>query len=157
MLLSKTRCILADLASKVYVVHRRSELGARSEFTAKALRNPKIEFCLETAVGSIKGSDKVERVELKNLRTGMAFELPVEIVLVRIGVEPNTDLLLGKISLDDKGYAVVNSNCETSIQGVYAVGDIANPVAPTISTAAGMGATAAKALRIWLNRRVPLQ
>jgi thioredoxin reductase (NADPH) len=149
--------ILADFASKIYVVHRRSELSARSEFAEKARRNPKIEFCLETVVSSIKGGNDVEGVELKNLHTGIAFELPVEIVLVRIGVEPNTDLLLGKIELDNNRYVLVNSNSETSAPGVYAVGDVANPVAPTISTAAGMGASAAKSLRTWLNHRVPLQ
>ena len=139
--------ILADLASKVYVVHRRPELGARAEFTKNALNHPKIEFRLETDVSAIKGNDKVETVEL----TSKNGELRVEIVLVRIGVEPNTEFLKGKIELDNKDYIVVNSNCETSRDGVFAIGDAANPVSPTISTAAGMGATAAKVVFRSLN------
>lgn len=138
--------ILADFASIVYVVHRRSELSARSEFIEKARLNPKIEFRLETVVNSIKGLNKVEAVELTNTKTGKAEDLAVDIVLVRIGVQPNTDLLQDKIALDTKGYVVTDRNCETNVAGVYAVGDAANPVAPTISTAAGMGAAAAKAI-----------
>lgn len=149
--------ILADLASKVYVVHRRPELGARAEFTEKAVNHPNIEFRLETVVGAIKGGDKVEAVRLANCKDGTTEELPVDIVLARIGVEPNTEFLKGKIELDDKGYIAVNSNCETSLDGVFAIGDAANPISPTISTAAGTGATAAKALKAWLNRRMPLQ
>jgi thioredoxin reductase (NADPH) len=138
--------ILADFASRVYVVHRRSDLSARSEFTERARQNLKIEFRLETVVNAIKGCSKVESVELTNLTNGKTEELAVEIVLVRIGVEPNTNILKGLIDLDPKGYILINSNCETSFTGVYAIGDAANPVAPTISTAAGMGATAAKAI-----------
>ncbi len=66
--------ILADFASKVYVVHRRSELSARSEFTEKARQNPKIEFRLETVVNAIKGGSKVESVELTNLTNGKTEE-----------------------------------------------------------------------------------
>jgi thioredoxin reductase (NADPH) len=143
--------ILADFASKVYVVHRRSELTTRTEFTEKALNHPKIEFRLETVVNAIKGGSEVEAVELINIKTGKAEEIAAQIVLVRIGVEPNTELLQGKIELDSKGYILVSSNCETSTSGVYAIGDAANPVAPTISTATGMGATAAKAVFISLN------
>lgn len=138
--------ILADFASKVYVAHRRSELKARSEFTEKALDHPKIEFRLETVVNAIKGSSEVEAVELINIKTGKAEEVAAEIILVRIGVEPNIELLQGKIDLDSKGYIQINSNCETSSSGVYAIGDAANMVAPTISTATGMGATATKAI-----------
>ncbi|MGB7207308.1 MAG: FAD-dependent oxidoreductase [Pyrinomonadaceae bacterium] len=138
--------ILADFASKVYVAHRRSELTARAEFMEKASNHPKIEFRLETVVNAIKGGKQVETVELTNIKTGKIEELAAEIVLIRIGVQPNTDLLQGKIELDAKGYILVNSSCETSTLGVYAIGDAANPVAMTISTATGTGATAAKAV-----------
>ncbi len=149
--------ILADTASKVYVIHRRSELSARVEFTERALDHPKIEFRFETVVSRINGNREVEAVELTQISTGKTERLAVDIVLVRIGVEPNSGLLQGKIELDTKGYVLVDSNCETSAPSVYAIGDAANPVAPTISTAAGMGATAAKAIRAWLNLEVPLQ
>ncbi len=137
--------ILADFAAKVYVIHRRAELRARSEFTEKALNHPIIEFRLETAVRSIKGGSKIKAVQLFNAMSGATEEIALDLVLIRIGVEPNTELLQGKIELDNKGYILINNNCETSTPGVYAIGDAANSVAPTISTAAGTGATAAKA------------
>jgi thioredoxin reductase (NADPH) len=143
--------ILADFASKVYVVHRRSDLSARSAFIEKAKLNPKIEFRLETVVNAIKGGSKIESVELTNLTNGKTEDLPAEIVLVRIGVEPNTNILKGLIDLDPKGYIQINSNCETSSTGIFAIGDAANPAAPTISTATGTGATAAKAIFGSLN------
>ncbi len=143
--------ILADFASKVYVIHRRTEFSARPEFIERAKQNPKIEFRFETVVNSIKGGIEVEAVELTNLTNGTTDELTAEIVLIRIGVEPNTRFLKGKIGLDSNGYIPINSICETSVPGVYAVGDAANPVAPTISTAAGMGAAAAKAVFGSLN------
>lgn len=149
--------ILANKASKVYVIHRRSELSARTEFTERALNHPMIEFRRETVVKGINGNSEVEAVEVAQINTGKIEKLAVDIVLVRIGVQPNTELLRAKIELDSKGYILVNSDCETSAPGVYAIGDAANPVAPTISTAAGMGATAAKALQAWLNLQVPLQ
>ena len=149
--------ILADFASRVYVVHRGPKLRARDEFTEKAFGHPKIEFRLETAVREINGGSNVESVEIAHAASGKTEQLRADILLIRIGVEPNTTLLRGKIELDSKGYILVNSECETSSHGVYAIGDAANPVAPTISTAAGMGAIAAKAIRAWLNWKVPLQ
>ncbi len=76
--------------------------------------------------------------------TGKIVSLKVDIVLARICVEPNTALLQNKFELDSNGYILVNVNCETSAPATYAIGDAANSTAPTISTAAGMGATAAK-------------
>ncbi len=72
--------------------------------------------------------------------------LNVEAVLLRVGVEPNTEILGGKIKLDEDGYIKINQNCETNVKGIFAVGDVANPFAPTVSSAVGMGATAVKTL-----------
>ena len=93
----------------------------------------------------------VQFIELENLKTRRVFEKKAEAVLIRIGVEPNTDFLAGKLDLDEQGYIKINQNCETSVEAVYAIGDVANPIAPTVSSAVGMGATAAKAI---LNRRL---
>jgi thioredoxin reductase (NADPH) len=72
--------------------------------------------------------------------------MAVKGVLVRIGVEPNSDLFRGQLQLDEKGYIVVTSQQETNIANVFAIGDVSNPLAPTISGAAGAGATAAKVI-----------
>jgi thioredoxin reductase len=69
-----------------------------------------------------------------------------EAILIRVGVEPNTKLLRGKLDLDENGYVKINQNCETNIKRIFAVGDAANPLAPTVSSAVGMGATAAKVI-----------
>lgn len=143
--------ILAESAEKVTLVHRRKAFSARREFVEQAGRHPKIKILTETSVQKISGNERLESVELKNAATGEILRLPVTALLIRIGVEPNTELLRGKLELDASGYVEINRNCETSVKGVFAVGDVANPLAPTISSAVGMGATAAKAIFSWLN------
>ena len=143
--------ILAGYASKVYIIHRRSELSARPEFVEKARQNPKIELRLNTVVDSIKGSDQIESVEITNVTTRKTEDLTARILLGRIGVQPNTELIKDKVALDPQGYVLIDNNCETNIHGVYAIGDAANPISPTISTATGTGATAAKVIAASLN------
>ncbi len=72
--------------------------------------------------------------------------MAVQGVVIRIGVEPNTELFREQLQLDDEGYALVTSQQETSVANVFAIGDVSNPLAPTISGAAGAGATAAKVI-----------
>lgn len=138
--------ILAETAAKVTLVHRRKTYRAREEFIAQVVKNPKIETLTETAVRKISGNERIESVEIENLQTGEISELPTDALLIRIGVEPNTEIFRGKLEPDKNGYIEINRDCETSAAGVFAVGDVANPTAPTISSAAGMGATAAKAI-----------
>jgi thioredoxin reductase (NADPH) len=138
--------ILSDAARRVTLVHRRENFRAREEFVARVKKNPKIEIFTETIVRGIFGNQEVETIELNNLATGKKFDKNVEAILIRIGVEPNTDFFGEKLDLDERGYIKVNQNCETNVEAVYAVGDAANPVAPTVSSAVGMGATAAKAI-----------
>ena len=143
--------ILAESVSQVVLVHRRKSFSARAEFTQKVKNNSKIEILTETVVREISGGERVEAVTLENSATGNTQVLPTDAVLIRIGVEPNTEFFRGKLELDEKGYIRVDQSCRTSVEGVFAAGDAANPVAPTVSSAAGMGATAAKAIFSWLN------
>jgi thioredoxin reductase (NADPH) len=136
--------ILAETARKVTLLHRRKDFRARAEFLEKARQNPSIEILTETIVTKIIGHEKVEAVEVEN--NNKVFVLPLEAILIRTGVEPNTELFRGKLKLDENGYIEIDSRCETSADKVFAVGDAANPLAPTISSAVGMGATAAKAI-----------
>ena len=137
--------ILAQVAAKVYLVHRSREFRARTEFLDKIKENTKIETLTETRVNKILGSEAVENIELQN-RVGEAFQIAVKAIVIRIGVEPNTELFRGQIELDNDNYIKINSRCETNLENVFAVGDVANPIAPTVSSAVGMGATAAKVL-----------
>jgi thioredoxin reductase (NADPH) len=136
--------ILAETARKVTLVHRRKDFRARAEFLEKARQNPSIEILTEAFITKIIGREKVEAVEIKN--NNKVFILPVEAVLIRAGVEPNTALFRGKLKLDKHGYIEIDSRCETSAEKVFAIGDAANPLAPTVSSAVGMGATAAKVI-----------
>jgi len=143
--------ILAETATKVLLVHRGKDFRARKEFVGKVLENPKVEILTETVLTKFIGNEEIEAVELKNLKTGDTKILPAEAALIRIGVAPDTEIFRGKIDLDERGYIKIDSRCETNVKGVYAVGDAANPVAPTVSSAVGMGATAAKAIFAALN------
>ena len=143
--------ILAETAEKVTLAHRRKAFSARKEFIEQVKNHPKVTILTETSVQKISGNERIESVELKNSATGEILVLPVDALLIRIGVEPNTGLFRGKLELDDSGYIEINRNCATSLESVFAVGDVANPLAPTVSSAVGMGATAAKAIFSLLN------
>ncbi|MGI8467840.1 MAG: NAD(P)/FAD-dependent oxidoreductase [Pyrinomonadaceae bacterium] len=143
--------ILAETALEVTLIHRRENFRARAKFLDKVKTNKKIKILTETIVTKFNGNEKLESLELKNLKTSEIFTLPVEAVLLRIGVEPNTEICRGKIDLDKNGYVKINDVCETSAKDIFAIGDAANPLAPTISGAVGMGATAAKAIFAKLN------
>lgn len=137
--------ILAERAAKVYLIHRSAEFRARTEFLDKIRENPKIEAFIETRVNKILGGEAIEKIELQN-RAGETFQIAVESIVIRIGVEPSTELFRGQIKFDSGNYIKINSRCETNLENVFAVGDVANPIAPTVSSAVGMGATAAKVL-----------
>ncbi len=138
--------ILSDNAAEIYVAHRRKEFRAREEFLKTANDEAKIKLLPETILKEIAGDKKIEAVTLENMRDNTTYSLPVDVVLFRIGVQPNTDFLSNKLELDKKGYIKINSICETNLEGIYAVGDVANPVSPTVSSAVGMGSTAIKAI-----------
>lgn len=143
--------ILSETASEVKIIHRRQDFPARAEFIKAARVNPKIEFLTESIVKQIMGNEQIEALELENLKSGESYLLPTDAVLIRIGVQPNTEPLRGKLELDDKAYVKIDHLCKTSMAGVWAIGDVANPYSPTVSSAVGMGATAVKNLYVWLN------
>ncbi|MGI8789240.1 MAG: NAD(P)/FAD-dependent oxidoreductase [Pyrinomonadaceae bacterium] len=138
--------ILAETASSVTLVHRGKSFRARAEFVGQVKSHPKIKILAETSVRKIFGSKQVEAIDFENLQTKGKFRIDTDAILIRIGVEPNTEFLRGKIELDENGYVKINMNCETNIKNVFAIGDVANPLAPTISSAVGMGATAVKTI-----------
>lgn len=138
--------ILAEKAAAVALVHRGKKFRARAEFLEKIRVNPKIKIYTETVVAKITGGERLESVGLKNEATGESLLLPTDALLIRIGVEPNTELVRGQVETDEAGYLKIDSRCETSAANVFAVGDAANPLAPTVSSAVGMGATAAKVI-----------
>ncbi len=143
--------ILAETASEVFLIHRSKDFRARAEFLGQAKSNPKIKFLINKIAQKFIGKTKLEALELKDVQTCETQILPIEAILIRVGVEPNTKFLGGKIDLDESGYIKTDRYGETNIKEVFAVGDVANPLAPTVSSAVGMGATAAKVIFSLLN------
>ena len=141
--------MLSERARKVYVVHRRDRLRARSDFVAAANKNKNIEFLRETEVTAVEGDTRVRRLMLRSQK-GIR-DLEIDALLIRIGVQPNSEVFRAQLEMDESGYIKVNSRAETSRPNVFAIGDIANPTAPTITTATGTGATAAKSIFALLN------
>jgi thioredoxin reductase (NADPH) len=142
--------ILSEKAQKIFIAHRRAQFRARPEFLDKAKTFENIEFMPERVLERIFGSESIEGAEFSNLSTGEREIIPAEIVLIRIGVEPNSGMFKGLLEMDGGGYIEVNARCETSVAGVYAIGDVSNPLSPTVSTAVGTGATAARAIYQYL-------
>lgn len=136
--------ILAQYASRVTLVHRRGKLTARSEFLKRLELAQNIDLSFDSVVETITGADRLRSVEIRNVATGEIQALETDFLIVRIGVQPNSELVEGKIELDNRRYIMVDSQCRTDVPGIFAIGDVANPASPTIATAAGMGATAVK-------------
>lgn len=140
--------ILSEFAAKVLLIHRRDAFRGRDEFIRQILPNSKIEILRNTLLLEINGKTKVEAVKLKN---NTEFTLPADAIIFRLGVEPNTELFRDKMALDEFGYIKIDGSCETNLKSIFAVGDVANRLSPTISSAVGTGATAAKVIWERLN------
>jgi thioredoxin reductase (NADPH) len=134
---------VARYASKVYVIHRRDELRASKILQERAFANPKIEFIWDTVVTGIEGSDAVERLKLKNVKSGEASTFDVSGVFIFIGLTPNTGVLEGQVEMDAGGHVYVSEWMETEVPGLFAAGDVRVNSARQVVTAAGDGATAA--------------
>jgi len=145
--------LLAEVCPTVTLVHRGKKLRARREFAERVQPNNCITVFTESVVTRIMGDAEVEAVEIQRKGGLKPFQLAVRGVLVRIGVEPNTELFREQIQVDDRGYVAVNSQQETSVSMVFAAGDVSNPSAPTISGATGAAATAAKVIAARLTRK----
>ena len=145
--------LLAEVCPTVTLVHRGKKLRARREFTEQLQAKHCITVFTESVLTRIMGDDRVEAVEIQRKQGLKPFQLAVRGVLIRIGVEPNTELFREQVEIDERGYVVVNSRQETNVPMVFAAGDVANPVAPTISSATGAGATAAKVIASRLSTK----
>ena len=142
---------LAEVCATVTLVHRGKKLRARREFTERLQSNHCVTVFTESVLTRIMGGDEVEAVEIHRKAGLKPFQLAVRGVLIRIGVEPNTELFKEQLETDEKGFIKVGSQQETNVPMVFAVGDVSNPLAPTISGATGAGATAAKVIASRLN------
>ena len=138
--------LLAEVCPTVTLVHRGDKLRARPSFVERLRGEHCITVFKDSVVRRIIGETEVVGVEIMRGGALKSFQMAVKGVLVRIGVEPNTELFREQVHVDERGYIVVTGEQETSVGNVFAVGDVSNPLAPTISGATGAGATAAKVI-----------
>ncbi len=135
---------LTRFASKVYLIHRRSELRASRIMQQRAMNDKKIEFVWNSEVAEILGDEKVTGLKLKDTVTGQEKNLAITGLFVAIGHEPRSELLTGQIDLDSNGYVLTKSgSTKTNIEGVFACGDLVDHVYRQAITAAGTGCQAA--------------
>jgi thioredoxin reductase (NADPH) len=135
---------LSRFASKVTVVHRRNTLRASKIMQDKARANPKIAWLLDTEVDEIQGGGKgeVTGMVVRNRKTGERAVVPVSGVFVAIGHTPNTSLFRGQLEMDANGYLITHDGAKTSVDGVFACGDVQDHIYRQAITAAGTGCMA---------------
>ena len=134
---------LTKFARKVTLVHRRDELSANKVAQKRAFQIPMMHFVFSHVVSEILGEDQVTGVRLKNLKTGEEYVYPTDGVFVFIGHEPNTAFLKGVVELRPDGYIAVRDEVFTSEPGIFAAGDVADPIYRQLTTSVGAGTRAA--------------
>lgn len=133
---------LTKFASKVYIIHRRDELRADKIIQDRATKNAKIEFVLNSVVCEIQGQDLVNNLILKNTKKDEMFNLAVDGVFPYIGITPNVENFSGQITQDKAGFIITDETMKTSIDGVFAIGDVRKTPLRQVITAASDGAIA---------------
>ncbi|MBN2337590.1 MAG: thioredoxin-disulfide reductase [Acidobacteria bacterium] len=142
---------LAHHASKVTVVHRRDELRASRIMQDRAEREPKITFLWNSVLTAYQGAEVLEAVTVRDVKTGVERTVPVSGVFMGIGHQPATGFLGGALELNPQGYIVTRNDVETSVDGVFAAGDVHDPDYRQAVTAAGFGCMAALRAERWLG------
>ncbi|KMQ51640.1 Thioredoxin reductase [Chitinispirillum alkaliphilum] len=145
---------LTQFGSKVYLVHRRDELRASKVMQKRILTNPKVQIVWNKTVEEFVGDNQLEALRLKDTVTGDISQLQVAGAFEAIGHKPNTDFLNGQLELDEQGYIKTTpGSTATSVEGVFASGDVQDYVFRQAVTAAGTGCMAAIEVEHWLQER----
>ena len=142
---------LSRFAKSVTIVHRRDQLRATKIMQDRAFANPKVKFAWDSEVAEILGADRVSGVRIRNVKTGAESTLAVTGVFVAIGHDPRSELFTGQLPMDQEGYLLVEPpSTRTSIDGVFAAGDVVDHIYRQAVTAAGTGCAAALDAERWL-------
>lgn len=143
---------LTRFASKVYVIHRRDEFRASKIMAERVLNNPKVEVLWNSAITEVLGDKTVSGIRLKNLKSGEETQMEMEGVFIAIGHKPNTDIFKGQLKMNETGYLITEGKSTlTSVEGVFAAGDVQDHVYRQAVTAAGTGCMAAIDCERWLE------
>lgn len=145
---------LTRYADSVTIVHRRDELRAGAILQNRAESNPKVKFMWNTIIKEISGNGAVETVQLEDTQSGEVRQADTEGVFIFIGHRPNSELFKGQLDMDENGYLIVDKRMQTNVAGVYAAGEIADPIFRQVITSAGMGAAAAMSAGHFLDEAV---
>lgn len=145
---------LTKYGSKVYIIHRRDELRASKIMQARARENPKIEFLYSHVLVEARGGEFLEKIIIKDLKTNEDKELEVKGLFFAIGHDPNTKFLNGQLQLDEQNYIVTEKGTtKTSVEGVFAAGDVQDKKYRQAVTAAGSGCMAALEVEHYLTSK----
>ena len=142
---------LTKYAKKVYIVHRRDKLRADKILQERAFDNKKIEFVWDSVLDKIEGSQTVNAIDVRNVKTDAVSKLDVGGVFMYVGIKPNTEFLNGVVSLDKRGFVITDDEMNTSVPGIFAAGDVRVKLLRQIATAVGDGATAAFAAEKYID------
>lgn len=142
---------LTRFVKGVTVIHRRDQLRASPYLQKKAFDNPKIDFLWDSVVEEILGSNRVERLKVRNKKTEETRETPCEGVFIFIGSTPNSSLLRGVVEMDEKEYVRVDLGMRTSVPGVYAAGDVRVGSVRQMASSVGDGVTAIMEIKKYLQ------
>ena len=138
--------ILSENAKKITLIHRRDQFSARTEFVDAVRTRPNVDIKFNSQLEQVSGTDRLTSVTVKSTDSTVTDRIEADHVLIRIGVQPNTELFRGQIELDKGGYISALADCSTSLSNIFAIGDVANPASMSIATAAGNGATVARTI-----------
>ena len=142
---------LTKFANRVRVVHRRGELRAGELLTERAQKNEKIQFVMDTVLDSIEGPGKVQAVQARNVKTGQKERWATDGVFVFVGHFPNTELFKGQLAMDEQNFLLVDKYMQTSVPGVYAAGEVMDPIYKQAVSSAGQGCQAAISVERYLD------
>lgn len=145
---------LSRFCEKVYVIHRRNELRADKVLQQKLLSLPNVTMLWETVVDSINGDEKVESIDITNLKTNQNSNISVDGVFVAVGMNPNSEVFEGIVEMDKGKYIIADETCRTDKKGIFAAGDIRTKQLRQIITAASDGANVITSIERYLNETV---
>ena len=149
---SEEALFLTKFATKVYLIHRRDKLRAEKILQDRLKENSKIEFIWNSEVTKFNGNDDLESIDLLNKKDNQTSTLKIDGVFIAIGHDPATQLFKGQLKMDDGGYIITDpDSTKTSIDGVYAAGDVKDKIYRQAVTAAGMGCMAALEVEKYLD------
>lgn len=144
---------LSKIANKLYIVHRRDQFRAQKALVDLVTSKLNVEILFSKVVEEVLGDNMVSGVKLKNTRTNEVSDMPIDAVFVAIGHKPSTDFLKGQIELDEKGYIKVHDEVFTSIEGIFAAGDVSDYRYRQAVTAAGAGTKATFEVEHYLEKK----